>query len=356
MGKKTQPDYGLPVSRCPDNTAFKQQRLPAWKPLLTAESVLSSFFIIGLFCLGVGISWVIATKNVKEIRINYSDYCSECTKLRENSSNSEKLCSCTINFSVQDDIKGDVFLYYGLSNFFQNHRRYAISRFDAQLLGRNVTNAESIQKLSYCAPFSVYNNGTPMAPCGAIANSMFNDTISLFYHTDGSTKLPVPLLNTGNTWWSDKNVKFSNPKPKDNLIQAFAGSARPPYWQKPAYELDPYDPNNNAYINDDFINWMRVAALPSFRKLYRRISRVQTFSDGLPAGNYTYVIEYNFPVSKFGGRKHVILSTLSWCGGNNMFLGIAYTVTGAAIILTAFVMLALHLKTRPKKKNPFSYR
>lgn len=30
-----------------------------------------------------------------------------------------------------------------------------------------------IQK-SYCAPFTTYQNGTPMAPCGAIANSMFN--------------------------------------------------------------------------------------------------------------------------------------------------------------------------------------
>ncbi|XP_040194631.1 cell cycle control protein 50C-like [Rana temporaria] len=358
MGKKKKEEKeDLPVSKCPDNTAIKQQRLPAWRPLLTAESVLSTFFIIGLFCLAVGISWIVATTNVKEIWINYSDSCSECTKLRLNSSNSEKPCSCTVNFSVKENFPGDVFMYYGLSNFFQNNRRYVISKYDAQLLGRNVTNTESIQKLSYCAPFSAYNNGTPMAPCGAIANSMFNDTISLFYLPDSSTKITVPLLKTGNTWWSDKNVKFNNPKPQDNLKQAFAGSARPHNWQKPAYELDPNDPNNNGYKNDDFINWMRVAAFPSFRKLYRRLSRVQPFSNGLPAGNYTYVIDYNFPVSRFGGRKYAILSTLSWCGGSNMFLGIAYTVTGAAIILTAFVMLAVHLKQRQKKKKrPFSKR
>lgn len=29
-------------------------------------------------------------------------------------------------------------MYYGLQNFYQNHRRYMISRSDAQLLGRNV--------------------------------------------------------------------------------------------------------------------------------------------------------------------------------------------------------------------------
>ncbi|XP_056415260.1 cell cycle control protein 50C-like [Hyla sarda] len=357
MGKKKKEENkDVPTSKCPDNTAFKQQRIPAWKPTLTPESVLSSFFIIGLFCLAVGISWIVATTNVKEIWITYSDNCSYCTQLRENSSNSETPCSCFVQFSVKEKIEGDVFFYYGLSNFFQNHRRYVASRYDAQLLGRNVTTKESIEKGSYCAPFSAYNNGTPMAPCGAIANSMFNDTIRLIYQPEPTSPVvEVPLLKTGNTWWSDKNVRFSNPKPKDNLVQAFAGSARPPYWQKPASALDSLDPNNNGYINDDFINWMRVAALPSFRKLYRRLSRVNQFSDGLPAGNYSFIIEYNFPVSRFGGKKHVILSTLSWCGGSNMFLGIAYTVTGAAIVLTAFAMLAVHLKKRKPKKT-FSVR
>ncbi|XP_053312911.1 cell cycle control protein 50C-like [Spea bombifrons] len=353
--KKKKADSGEkgPTSRCPDNSAFKQQRLPAWTPTLTAESVLSSFFVIGVFCLAVGISWIVATVNVKEIWITYSDYCSQCTQLRENTSNSETPCSCVVNFTVPENIQGDVFIYYGLSNFFQNHRRYVISRYDAQLLGRNVTTTESVQKLSNCAPFTTYPNGTPMAPCGAIANSMFNDTIILSYHPNTSAAIQVPVLKTGNTWWSDKNVKFRNPKPEENLIQAFAGSARPPYWQKPVYLLDSQDLLNNGYVNDDFINWMRVAAFPTFRKLYRRLSPIRPFTNGLPAGNYSYSIEYNFPVSKFFGKKHVILTTLSWCGGSNMFLGIAYTVTGSVIILAAFVMLAVHLKKREPRKSFF---
>ncbi|CAH2219562.1 cell cycle control 50C-like [Pelobates cultripes] len=340
-----------PVSKCPDNTAFKQQRIPAWMPTLNAPSVLSTFYIIGAFCLAVGISMIVATSNVQEIWVTYSDYCSVCTELRKNSSYSEIPCTCTASFSVPEEMKGNVFMYYGLTNFFQNHRRYVISRYDTQLLGKNVTTEENVVKQSYCSPFTVYPNGTPMAPCGAIANSLFNDSITLSFHPNTSTTIQVPLLRTGNTWWSDKNVKFQNPKPKDNLIQAFAGSGRPPYWQKTPYALDSLDPHNNGYENDDFINWMRVAALPNFRKLYRRVSLVQEFSNGLPAGNYSYTIEYNFPVSRFSGQKHVILATLSWCGGSNMFLGIAYTVTGALVILTAFVMLAVHLKNKKQRKT-----
>ncbi|NXD38648.1 CC50C protein, partial [Copsychus sechellarum] len=329
-------------SRCPDNSAFKQQRLPAWKPQLTIASVLSCFFLTGAFCLTVGVCLVLSANSVREIQIDYSDKCSDCSKLRENSSNWNKECHCSVNFTLKEDILGDVFMYYGLENFYQNHRRYVMSRSDAQLLGRNV----NIQR-SHCAPFSTYRNGTPMAPCGAIANSMFNDTIDLFYRRNSSV-IQVPLLKTGNSWWTDKNVKFRNPE-SYNLSSAFAGTARPPYWQKPVYLLDEEEGRNNGYVNDDFIIWMRVSAFATFRNLYRRVRRVRHFARGLPAGNYTFRIAYNFPVTRFKGRKHAILSTVVWSGGSNPFLGIAYLVSGTAATLTGFVITGIHLKLRKKK-------
>ncbi|NXJ14604.1 CC50C protein, partial [Odontophorus gujanensis] len=335
-------------SRCPDNSAFKQQKLPAWKPQLTIASVLSTFFLTGAFCLSVGVSLVVAANSIRETQIDYSDKCSNCSKLRENSSNWNNECLCSINFTLAEDMLGDVFMYYGLQNFYQNHRRYVLSRSDEQLLGRNV----DVQN-TYCAPFAAYQNGTPMAPCGAIANSMFNDTIDLFYNFNSSV-IQVPLLKTGNSWWTDKNVKFRNPE-SHNLSAAFAGTARPPYWHKPVYLLDEEDERNNGYINDDFIIWMRVSAFATFRNLYRRVSRKGQFADGLPAGNYTFLISYNFPVSKFKGKKYVILSTMVWSGGSNPFLGIAYLVCGTAAILTGFIITAIHLKLK-KRKTYFQRR
>ncbi|NXK54372.1 CC50C protein, partial [Chauna torquata] len=334
-------------SRCPDNSAFKQQKLPAWKPQYTITTVLSTFFLTGAFCLSVGVCLILSAKSVREIQINYSDKCSDCSKLRENSSNWNNECLCSINFTLKEDILGDVFMYYGLQNFYQNHRRYVMSRSDAQLLGRDV----NVQR-SYCTPFTTYQNGTPMAPCGAIANSMFNGkylpyTIDLFYNFNSSV-IQVPLLKTGNSWWTDKNVKFHNPK-SHNLSTAFEGTARPPYWHKPVYLLDEEDERNNGYINDDFIIWMRVSAFATFRNLYRRVSRTRQFADGLPAGNYTFHISYNFPVTKFKGKKYVILSTTVWSGGSNPFLGIAYVVCGTAATLTGFIITAIHLKLRKKK-------
>lgn len=69
-----------------------------------------------------------------------------------------------LNFLLQ----GKVYMYYGLTNYYQNHRRYVKSRDDNQLLGR-LENPVSTD----CMPFHK-DNGVPIAPCGAIANSMFS--------------------------------------------------------------------------------------------------------------------------------------------------------------------------------------
>ena len=64
-------------------------------------------------------------------------------------------------------------MYYGLTNFYQNHRRYVKSRDDVQLLGQ--LNKEVSAD---CKPYDKNKSDTPIAPCGAIANSMFNGMYS----------------------------------------------------------------------------------------------------------------------------------------------------------------------------------
>merc|ERR1719309_1418157 len=102
----------------------------------------------------------------------------------------------------------------------------------------------------YCQPFSKNQNGTPIAPCGAVANSFFNDSFTLKYHGSGGIEIDVPLFRKGIAWYTDKNIKFHNPT-MDNrtLEQVFEGTAKPLYWQKPVYELAPQEENNNGFIN-----------------------------------------------------------------------------------------------------------
>ncbi len=70
-------------------------------------------------------------------------------------------------------------------------------------------------------------------------------------------------------------------------------TAKPPEWKKNLWELDTEDEQNNGLQNEDLIVWMRTAAFPNFRKLYRKIDHDGYFKDGLPKGNYTMEIDYS---------------------------------------------------------------
>ncbi|XP_034018514.1 cell cycle control protein 50A-like [Thalassophryne amazonica] len=335
---------GSLLSRKPDNTAFKQQRLPAWQPILTAGTVLPAFFFISLVFIPIGVGLFVTSKNIKEFQIDYTgdDMSSPCFNCSQNISwNSTRPCTCSIPFHLDQPYESNVLMYYGLSNFYQNHRRYVKSRDDNQLNG----NIDSLTKPSKdCEPYAFYEN-KPIAPCGAIANSMFNDTLELFYIEPNGTKTRIPLKKMGIAWPTDKHVKFKNPGGNNqNLTAVFQGTSKPANWHKSVYELDT-DPDNNGFINEDFIVWMRTAALPTFRKLYRIIENKNDAAvPTLPQGNYTLEVVYNYLVRSFDGRKRVILSTISWMGGKNPFLGIAYITVGSICFFLGVVLLIIHYK------------
>jgi len=146
------------------------------------------------------------------------------------------------------------------------------------------------------------------------------------------------MLETDISWESDRESKFKAVPPAEK-----------------AANMDRYQFINQTYpeiqdvTNEHFIVWMRTAALPNFRKLYGRIE-----TDIPQNTELSFQIGRNFVVSSFDGKKKLVLSTTSWIGGKNSFLGIAYIIVGGACLLLSALFFVKELYC-PRKPGDVRY-
>ncbi|CAI7588134.1 hypothetical protein N7533_008640 [Penicillium manginii] len=354
-----------PKSRRPANTAFRQQRLKAWQPILTPKSVLPLFFIVGILFAPIGGVLIWASSQVQELVIDYTDCGAQAPEggswqsiprqvsytfkakpatqpsWRKNVGTGTNNVTCELMFEIPESMGPPVFMYYRLTNFYQNHRRYVQSLSLDQLKGTAVSN--STIKSSTCSPLAI-DDKTQKAiyPCGLIANSIFNDSISepkLVSGDSSSSGVTYNMTKKGIAWSSDKDLYKQSKYDQHAVVP-------PPNWADYDYAKDGLPA---LHEDEDFMVWMRTAGLPSFSKLSRRND-----DTAMEKGTYQLSIKDQFNVTEYSGTKAILISTRTVMGGKNPFMGIAYVVVGGVCVLLGALFTIAYL-VRPRKLGDHTY-
>lgn len=308
-----------------------------YKPPLTAKHLMPFCLVLGIIFIPIGVILIHSSYTRTLLEHDYT-YCQSmtangtCAELIESRN---ETCQCSFNITIPHQLSGRILIYSELDNFYQNSRMYVSSKDSNQLLGIH----KAIVKYT-CYPYDYRTEDdkrNPIGPCGALANSLFNDTFHL-YMNDALIK----LKKKGIAISDDKKYNYHNPSPHNNLKAAFQNYSKPFNWKRPAYELS-HEVDNNGYRNEHFIVWMKPATFPRFRKLYAHL-------DELSPGNYTVVIDYNFPVIPFIGRKFFVLTQSTLVGGKNAFLGLSYLLAGILMILAFFALLYVYITIEKPSK------
>ena len=84
---------------------FKQQMLPAWRPVPSYGSTTSIFVVFGIIFLTLGITLYVMSDKIQFAELQYNDICSD-----------HSVCNQTLTLS--STITAPIYVYYELGNFY----------------------------------------------------------------------------------------------------------------------------------------------------------------------------------------------------------------------------------------------
>lgn len=298
---------------------FARQELKAgWKPVPTAGWAMTFFFLLAVVFVPLGSVFLAETLDIVELRERYDDkgeFAGKSNPERERMLQDENAnFDLEVSINITEKMEGPVYVYYELSNFYQNHKRYVRSLDSDQLAGES----RGASSLRECQP-QRFQSGTKnlVNPCGLLPWSYFNDT---FNATLGSTGEQLRIRIDDIAWEWDRKYLYGSHIPFNfNNDSDLRGGAT---------ITGPLDEEFHFHV------WMRVAARPTVRKLFGEIERDLEEGEVL---RFRVANRYN--TYGFDGRKYIVISTKNWTGGRNVLVGVVYIVVGClSFVITLGLM------------------
>lgn len=221
------------------------------------------------------------------------------------------------------------------------------------------------------------DDGTEYAlnPCGLIANTFFNDVIR-FVPTAAQATAEFEMIEEGIAWQSDLEYKFRQPDGFDFEVCDCNTCVCDGDWScNEPYEETDKDGNQvcykYTYPNDDttqylhetykgiisplkgvtdehFVVWMRIAAMPTFRKLYGYFEENMDGPTVAAGSKLTFTVDSNWIVTGFKGTKTLVVTTTSALGGKSNALQYSFWAVGGLCAAAGLFFGLKHL-IKPRK-------
>ncbi|KAF4757185.1 hypothetical protein FOZ63_008900 [Perkinsus olseni] len=205
-------EFDRRIARKYAGNSFMQQRLSAWQPLLSPRWVISSFVSFGMVFLALGAA--LSTVHSSEYRKDYTTSAVDGLAV--------------IEIAIDAEMEAPIYIYYELSNFYQNHRLFIDSRSDEQLANPAAVRPGA-DPPAECEPATKSAEGKIYYPCGLVARAVFNDSFLMDVRKRNTSEWRRANLNEEAeviAWQPDLEHRFQNLLP-DAPPAAAAGSVVP---------------------------------------------------------------------------------------------------------------------------------
>lgn len=294
-----------------------RQELKDKTPLNTPNCIIS-YHIICIIIFSTISTIILSTNSKKNFKEVEYTHCLLNTK-------------CNITFQINKNLDSPIYLYYKLDNFYSNHIDFVKSKNYYQLRGENVSEKKIDASCKYMSRnkdhfrtnneseiMSYYNEvmdpNSLMNPCGLIADSMFNDSFTLY---DSNNHI-INIDPSNITYEMDRNKNFKNDKNYKNT-----------QWHNKE--------------DEHFIVWMNMELFPNFIKKWGNINQ------DLPKGEYKMTIDNKWGKAQWNIKKYFILAKGNKFGSETFFGFILIIACGIEVV---FIIIIYISKFKKNKFNP----
>lgn len=353
-------------SQRPVDSKYWQQRLTSWDPVMTPCYVILMLVMAGMIFLPVGLSILYSANSLYSETVPYTY-----------SGTPGNPATQQITFTLATDTESELNLFYEITRYHQNNIKYSTSVSWEQMQGNSVELSVLETKCgdgqATLAEGSTTENPIILNPCGLIAKSFFMDSFTLtgsqpseaemsfdqitgpldtnlFKQPQGFQKQQVTATEcpsqagTGSYNYYDANADDCTTEKLPSGCKCMEDGDQQWLFYYPddatteyLYEsypdlISPLEGVTDAH----FMNWMNIAALPKFRKLYGVIQG--SFQKGQ---QFTFTVTNAWEPPK-GSTKSLILTASGTLGIKNPGLGLTYIVSGSIMLFAALVFFVKH--------------